>query len=110
MWDADSSMDSLQIRIPAGLRSKQKLLGIFAKKLHFPAYFGWNWDALEECLRDLTWLPAEQAITVVHESLPFGDTENRRIYLAILAQWKASSPRTVRLMLLPDDTRQFSGF
>ena len=33
------------------VRSKEELLYRFAQ--HLPAYFGRNWDALEECLRDL---------------------------------------------------------
>ena len=102
MWSSlsDSTGESLTIRIPAGLRSKEKLLGIFAKKLRFPSYFGWNWDAFEECLGDLSWLPAELPITVVHESLPFGDSENRRIYLEILQHWRSRAARPLRLVLL----------
>jgi hypothetical protein len=76
---------ALVVRVPTGVRSKQKLLRILAGKLRFPGYFGWNWDALEECLRDLSWL-REQRVAIVHDEAPFGaGGENRRVYLAILA-------------------------
>jgi hypothetical protein len=35
------------------------LLEVIATAADFPAYCGNNWDALEECLRDLSWAPAE---------------------------------------------------
>ncbi len=74
------------VRLPPGVRSKRKLLAILAGKLRFPGYFGGNWDALEECLADLSWLPAGQRVAIVHEDLPFGaGGENRGIYLNILA-------------------------
>jgi hypothetical protein len=77
---------ALVVRIPAGIRSKQKLLGFLADRLRFPGYFGWNWDALEECLNDLSWLGGEQRVAIVHEGLPFGaGGEHRRTYLQILA-------------------------
>ncbi|MEX2173722.1 MAG: barstar family protein [Pirellulaceae bacterium] len=94
----------LVVRIPAGIRSKQKLLAILADKLRFPAYFGWNWDALEECLGDLSWLPVGQSVAIVHEALPFGaGGENRQIYLAILA---AATPpgRTLHVVLPAADS------
>lgn len=76
---------ALIVRIPRGIRSKEKLFAVLADKLRFPRYFGSNWDALEECLRDLSWLPTGQAIALVHGELPFGPGgENRGIYLDLL--------------------------
>lgn len=30
----------------------------FKSKLHFPSYFGGNYNALDECITDLEWLPS----------------------------------------------------
>ena len=30
-----------------------------ADAMEFPEYFGRNWDAVEECVRDLSWKPAD---------------------------------------------------
>lgn len=42
----------------AGASDKEKLIASVAAALRFPAWFGGNWDALEDCLCDLSWLPA----------------------------------------------------
>lgn len=53
---ADTQLD---IRIDlAGCTDKATLLARFAAALHFPDWFGHNWDALSDCLTDLSWLPA----------------------------------------------------
>ena len=39
--------------------TKRALLAEMASLLAFPAHFGGTWDALEDCLTDLAWLPAE---------------------------------------------------
>ncbi|MFA7009521.1 MAG: barstar family protein [Elusimicrobiales bacterium] len=37
----------------AGVKDKRGLLAALASALRFPAYFGYNWDALLDCLRSL---------------------------------------------------------
>jgi RNAse (barnase) inhibitor barstar len=90
---------ALVVRIPRGIRSKEKLLAILADRLRFPRYFGYNWDALEECLRDLSWLPPGQRVEIVHQDLPFGDGENRATYLDILTKAAAAPGGRFRVIL-----------
>jgi len=93
----------LLVRVPRGIRSKEKLLAILAQGLRFPRYFGWNWDALEELLNDLSWLPAGRQIVIEHVDLPFGaGGANRAIYLDILQKAAASQPDRLRIAL-PDE-------
>ena len=61
------------------------LLGALSRGLRFPRYFGRNWDALDECLRDLAWLDGVERVAVVHEGMPFSPRgELWETYLAIL--------------------------
>ncbi|MDB5311727.1 MAG: hypothetical protein JWO38_5929 [Gemmataceae bacterium] len=46
------------------MRTAARLFDEVAAALQFPPYFGENWDALDECLADLEWLPADQAYVV----------------------------------------------
>jgi hypothetical protein len=79
--------DALVVRIPAKARGKEKLLGVLARGLQFPRYFGHNWDALEECLGDLSWLADVPRVVIVHEGLPFSPAgEHLATYLAILRE------------------------
>ncbi len=42
----------------AGCHDKRTLLSRMAAQLDFPRTFGGNWDALVDCLRDLSWIKA----------------------------------------------------
>ncbi|THA81764.1 hypothetical protein E6U81_23225 [Streptomyces sp. A0592] len=37
----------------------------FYDGLRLPDHFGWNWNALSDCLRDLHWLPADHRVLIV---------------------------------------------
>ena len=101
--------DARVVRIPAGLLHKRDLLTVLARGLDFPGHFGWNWDALEECLRDLAWIKHPRRILLIHEGLPFQpDWDNRTIYLEILkaavAAWGPNQPHEL-IAIFPEQSR-----
>ena len=48
-----------------GAHDKQGLLDAIANALKFPEWFGGNWDALEDCLTDLSWLKANGYVVLL---------------------------------------------
>jgi RNAse (barnase) inhibitor barstar len=87
----------LVVRLQGRLRRKQDLLRALAKGLKLPTYFGGNWDALEECLRDLSWRGTGTQLVLVHEHAPLADDRQRAIYAQILhnAQTTGQTPLRV---------------
>lgn len=53
--------------IGSEVKDKSTLLEALNRTMRFPGYFGGNWDALEECLRDLEWSPAEGYVILYEE-------------------------------------------
>jgi hypothetical protein len=49
----------------AAVHSKQDLMEALSAALDLPDYFGGNWDALEEVLRDLGWLEAKGHVVLI---------------------------------------------
>ncbi|AEB44545.1 hypothetical protein VAB18032_17205 [Micromonospora maris AB-18-032] len=60
----------------------------FSDALCFPRYFGWNWDALSDCLEDLHWLPADGYLLIVDNAprLLADSTQDRHTLFRILAR------------------------
>jgi hypothetical protein len=58
-----------------GVEDKEALLERLARALGFPEWFGGNWDALEDCLCDLSWRPGEGHVLVLRgaTALPADD-------------------------------------
>ena len=48
--------------------NKEDFLAQVAKTLNFPHWFGSNWDALNDCLTDLEWLPRKTGYVLVFEN------------------------------------------
>lgn len=73
------------------INSKDQLFKELSYKLQFPAYFGNNWDALSDCLRDFNWIDQE-GIVLVHDEVPKLDETTLNIYIQTLAEavqdWK----------------------
>lgn len=68
------------VRIVRGnrCRTKASLFREFASALDFPDYFGSNWDAFEECMNDLEWIPGRSLLILVQETeaiLPEADPD-----------------------------------
>jgi len=53
------------------IRNKTDFFNTAKKVMRLPDYFGDNWDAFEECINDLSWLPAEGYIFVYDNTSVF---------------------------------------
>jgi hypothetical protein len=85
----------LVVRLSSATDRKRALFGTLKRRLGLPRHFGWNWDALNDALRDLSWLPAGTSrVTLLHDGVPFGagSTKLRRIYLELLAGLVSDPP------------------
>jgi hypothetical protein len=76
------------VRITSTVSTDAELFSTFARDLSFPTYFGDNWDALNDMLRDLTWLEGEKPVVIMHDAVPFRDRlAVRKLYLRLMVQW-----------------------
>ena len=85
--------------VPATLADKDALLSWYAGALGLPQYFGANWDAFDECLRDLSWIK-ERRLVLYHRGVPLeASPKDQRIYIDVLANavrdWKPGEKHEV---------------
>ena len=51
--DRLNTLDDYVVELPEEIATPDQLLQAYDDLLHFPEYFGFNWNAMDECLRDL---------------------------------------------------------
>jgi hypothetical protein len=73
----------------AGAASKEGLIGRIAAALAFPDWFGGNWDALEDCLGDLSWSPSAGHVLLLDGAAALGADE-RGVLIDILSSVASS--------------------
>ena len=94
------------LEVPIDLQeNKHALFAWYAKELKLPEYFGKNWDSLEECLLDLSWL-SERRLVIFHRVLPLGlNLKDQQTYICILARvmqdWKVDEIHEVTVIFDP---------
>ena len=84
-FDAEQMMpDKRGIVAPSGMKNSDAVFAFYCTALSFPEYFGWNWDAFDECIHDLYWIDGT-TIHIVHPDIPLNnDLDRRAIMLSSL--------------------------
>lgn len=74
------------------IETKQDLMAALSDALELPDYFGGNWDALDEVLRDLGWLEADGHVLVVSGSQALLDNSPELVD-GLVASWTTGAER-----------------
>ncbi|MBN9099167.1 MULTISPECIES: barstar family protein [unclassified Pseudonocardia] len=101
---ADARLRGAAVAVVGTFDERRALLAAIGRELRFPAYYGGNLDALEECLGDLSWLPAGEVVLVWDgsEALRQTDPRGHRVLLEVLAaatESTADGARPLRVVL-----------
>jgi RNAse (barnase) inhibitor barstar len=60
--------------------NKFDIFNIFSEKLQFPDYFGNNWDAFFDCIKDLSWIKNKNLIVLLK------NIDDKEIFKTLLEQ------------------------
>jgi hypothetical protein len=75
--------DTFVAIMPAGISTVEELFNALFEVLLLPGYFGFNWNAVLDCLRDFHWL-TEKKIILIHKELPSIPKSDLWEYLDVL--------------------------
>lgn len=98
--DPSIGVDSFVARVPAGIPSAKALFLALYEEMHLPGYFGSNWNALSDCMRDLHWIE-QYNVVLLHADVPDLPSDELRTYLEVLAEcvasWKPGEDHLLRV-------------
>ena len=99
-FDAEQMMRENRVVVaPMGMKSKDEIFSFYSSALSFPDYFGWNWDAFDECIHDISWLGGA-TLHIVHPDIPLANNlDERAILLSSLHEIKLYSRTNGRLAI-----------
>jgi hypothetical protein len=82
---------------------KAQILDVFATGLRFPSWVGRNWDALDDALRDLSWLPTGtrgRAILLLSPRQPSASPSDELEVVHDVLKWAVESQAATRTPLI----------
>lgn len=92
---------SFVVTIDSEINSKEELLKTISINLRLPDYFGINWDALDDCLRDLHWIN-ENLVVIMHKVIPHIKEDELKIYLRLLdeavQEWEGDQQHSLEIV------------
>ena len=50
------------------INNKETFLKEISKLLNFPGYFGKNWDALNDCITDMSWFDLSKPLHIIYKN------------------------------------------
>ena len=93
-------------RLGPEIYKTEHLLQALYQLLWLPGYFGFNWDALDDCLTDLSWIQ-EKRVVLEHAGLPNIPEADLKIYLEILRDsvldWKDEDDHCFEVVFNAED-------
>jgi hypothetical protein len=96
-----------------GVHDKRTLLERCAEEFILPSYFGHNWDALQDCLTDLSWAPANTGYLVIYDRWrepagadPASHQTLLEIFAAAVEHWRRTSTPMAVLLLVTEEDRE----
>lgn len=116
MTDVDTAAERARRRartvgVVTGVADQRAVLVAIGRELRFPGYYGRNLDALEECLRDLSWLPTGPVELVVDDAaFRVADPRGHATLLQVLREVAHDDgERPLRITLVPGAARDGGG-
>lgn len=82
--EINKELRSKIVVIKEDIQNKRELFDLYSTQLNFPEYFGKNWDALYDCMIDLSWIN-EDIIIIIHNDIPLeNNTFEKNKYIQLL--------------------------